>query len=224
MLRVFGHIFFCVYLVPSPQVAIIAGNFDLAEIIKVHKSSDVGKLNCDASGEHPSAEVDGSIKKAERFWTGKLCHLVRTGENVLLCHRKGSLHTQFTNADTLLMRASSNPDFYIIYLRFDRKSVSILYFQFVTDPSFNFEVGDCLLSVPFRETPSYTNRRRAPGPLPSPRSLLRSASDNNLNGDHDHIHSQAPRETRGRRGHSPVPSLRSLPAFGQQHSSLGEVS
>ncbi|CAG11370.1 unnamed protein product, partial [Tetraodon nigroviridis] len=77
--------------------------------------------------------------------------------------------------------------------------------------------------VPFRETPSYTNRRRAPGPLPSPRSLLRSASDNNLNGDHDHIHSQAPRETRGRRGHSPVPSLRSLPAFGQQHGSLGEV-
>ncbi|TMS05784.1 SH3 and multiple ankyrin repeat domains protein 3, partial [Larimichthys crocea] len=77
--------------------------------------------------------------------------------------------------------------------------------------------------VPFRETPSYTNRRRAmPGPLPSPRSLLRSASDNNLNGDHDHIHSQAPREIRGRQGHSPVPSLRSLPALGQQHSSLGE--
>uniref|UniRef100_A0AAQ5Y3D5 SH3 and multiple ankyrin repeat domains 3b n=1 Tax=Amphiprion ocellaris TaxID=80972 RepID=A0AAQ5Y3D5_AMPOC len=61
--------------------------------------------------------------------------------------------------------------------------------------------------VPFRETPSYTNRRRVmPGPLPSPRSLLRSA------------------KIRGRQGHSPVPSLRSLPAFGQQHSSLGEVS
>uniref|UniRef100_A0A3P9LLZ3 SH3 and multiple ankyrin repeat domains protein 3 n=1 Tax=Oryzias latipes TaxID=8090 RepID=A0A3P9LLZ3_ORYLA len=77
--------------------------------------------------------------------------------------------------------------------------------------------------VPFRETPSYTNRRRlTTGPLPSPRSLLRSASDNNLNGDHDHIHSQPPREGRGRQGPSPVPSLRSLPAFGQQHSSLGE--
>ncbi|XP_049430147.1 SH3 and multiple ankyrin repeat domains protein 3 isoform X3 [Epinephelus fuscoguttatus] len=77
--------------------------------------------------------------------------------------------------------------------------------------------------VPFRETPSYTNRRRVtPGTLPSPRSLLRSASDNNLNGDHDHIHVQAPREIRGRQGHSPVPSLRSLPALGQQHSSLGE--
>ncbi|KAM9855036.1 SH3 and multiple ankyrin repeat domains protein 3 [Aulostomus maculatus] len=77
--------------------------------------------------------------------------------------------------------------------------------------------------VPFRETPSYTNRRRMmPGPMPSPRSLLRSASDNNLNGDHDHIHGQGPREIRGRQGHSPVPSLRSLPALGQQHSSLGE--
>ncbi len=29
---------------PHLQVAIIAGNFDLAEIIKVHKVSDVGKL------------------------------------------------------------------------------------------------------------------------------------------------------------------------------------
>nr|XP_040024319.1 SH3 and multiple ankyrin repeat domains protein 3-like isoform X2 [Gasterosteus aculeatus aculeatus] len=77
--------------------------------------------------------------------------------------------------------------------------------------------------VPFRETPSYTSHRHmAPGSLPSPRSLLRSASDNNLNGDHDHIRGQAPRETRGRQGHSPVPSLCSLPAFGQQHSSLGE--
>uniref|UniRef100_A0AAZ3QYF0 SH3 and multiple ankyrin repeat domains protein 3 n=1 Tax=Oncorhynchus tshawytscha TaxID=74940 RepID=A0AAZ3QYF0_ONCTS len=48
--------------------------------------------------------------------------------------------------------------------------------------------------VPFRETPSYTNRRRVlVGGLPSPRSLLRSASDNNLNGES-----------------SPVPSLRSL--------------
>ncbi|XP_013867769.1 SH3 and multiple ankyrin repeat domains protein 3 isoform X4 [Austrofundulus limnaeus] len=77
--------------------------------------------------------------------------------------------------------------------------------------------------VPFRETPSYTNRRRmTTGPLPSPRSLLRSASDNNLNGDHDHIHPPPQREARGRQGHSPVPSLRSLPAFGQLHSSLGE--
>ncbi|XP_036373473.1 SH3 and multiple ankyrin repeat domains protein 3-like isoform X2 [Megalops cyprinoides] len=55
--------------------------------------------------------------------------------------------------------------------------------------------------VPFRETPTYTNRRRVTGAgtLTSPRSLLRSASDNNLNAD-----GRAP-------SHSPVPSLRSLP-------------
>ncbi|XP_077371905.1 SH3 and multiple ankyrin repeat domains protein 3 isoform X5 [Festucalex cinctus] len=79
--------------------------------------------------------------------------------------------------------------------------------------------------VPFRETPSYTNRRRVTGPTPSPRSLLRSASDNNLNGnDTVHILRQTSRESRGRqKGHSPVPSLRSLPAFGQhQGGSLGE--
>lgn len=57
-------------------------------------------------------------------------------------------------------------------------------------------------SVPFRETPSYTNRRRVTvggATLTSSRSLLRSASDNNLNG--------AETSTT----HSPVPSLRSLP-------------
>ncbi|XP_035258013.1 SH3 and multiple ankyrin repeat domains protein 3-like isoform X3 [Anguilla anguilla] len=60
--------------------------------------------------------------------------------------------------------------------------------------------------VPFRETPSYTNRRRVAsgsGTLTSPRSLLRSASDNNLHAD-GHA---AP-------AHSPVPSLRSLPPLG----------
>lgn len=58
------------------------------------------------------------------------------------------------------------------------------------------------LSVPFRETPSYTNRRRVTvggGTLTSSRSLLRSASDNNLNGAETGT------------AHSPVPSLRSLP-------------
>ncbi|CAL8376192.1 unnamed protein product [Arctogadus glacialis] len=78
--------------------------------------------------------------------------------------------------------------------------------------------------VPFRETPTFAARRRAlAGPLPSPRSLLRSASDNNLNGDHgDHGLGHAPREGRGRHGPSPGPSLRSLPALGQKHCSLGE--
>ncbi|XP_062860360.1 SH3 and multiple ankyrin repeat domains protein 3 isoform X2 [Trichomycterus rosablanca] len=56
--------------------------------------------------------------------------------------------------------------------------------------------------VPFRETPSYTNRRRVitgGSTLTSSRSLLRSTSDNNLNG----AEAGTP--------HSPVPSLRSLP-------------
>ncbi|KAM6961408.1 SH3 and multiple ankyrin repeat domains protein 3 [Aplochiton taeniatus] len=91
----------------------------------------------------------------------------------------------------------------------------------------NFDLAEIIKThkasdvVPFRETPSYTNRRRVmAGPLPSTRSLLRSASDNNLNGDHGHAPSL--REGLGRQGHSPVPSLRSLPALGQQHGSLGE--
>lgn len=56
--------------------------------------------------------------------------------------------------------------------------------------------------VPFRETPSYTNRRRVTGgeTLTSSRSLPRSASDNNLN----NVADSGP-------AHSPVPSLRSLP-------------
>lgn len=56
------------------------------------------------------------------------------------------------------------------------------------------------LVVPFRETPSYTKRRRliGAGSLSSPRLLQRSASDNNL-------------KTESRPSYSPVPSLRSLP-------------
>uniref|UniRef100_A0A672MXM3 SH3 and multiple ankyrin repeat domains protein 3 n=1 Tax=Sinocyclocheilus grahami TaxID=75366 RepID=A0A672MXM3_SINGR len=56
--------------------------------------------------------------------------------------------------------------------------------------------------VPFRETPSYTNRRCVTGgdTLTSSRSLPRSASDNNLN----NVADTGP-------AHSPVLSLRSLP-------------
>uniref|UniRef100_A0ACB8FMX1 Uncharacterized protein n=1 Tax=Sphaerodactylus townsendi TaxID=933632 RepID=A0ACB8FMX1_9SAUR len=56
------------------------------------------------------------------------------------------------------------------------------------------------LAVPFRETPSYTKRRRliGVGGLSSPRLLQRSASDNNLKAE-------------SRPSYSPVPSLRSLP-------------
>lgn len=55
-------------------------------------------------------------------------------------------------------------------------------------------------AVPFRETPSYTKRRRilGAGGLSSPRMLQRSASDNNLKAE-------------SRASYSPVPSLRSLP-------------
>nr|XP_006004639.2 PREDICTED: SH3 and multiple ankyrin repeat domains protein 3-like [Latimeria chalumnae] len=70
----------------------------------------------------------------------------------------------------------------------------------------NFELAEIIKNhketnvVPFRETPSYSKRRRfqGSGSLSSPRLLLRSASDNNLNAE-------------GRSSYSPVPSLRSLP-------------
>ncbi|XP_051580621.1 SH3 and multiple ankyrin repeat domains protein 3-like isoform X2 [Myxocyprinus asiaticus] len=72
----------------------------------------------------------------------------------------------------------------------------------------NFDLAEIIKThkasdvVPFRETPSYTNRRRVTGgeTLTSSRSLPRSASDNNLNNVGDTGHA-----------HSPVPSLRSLP-------------
>ncbi|KAJ8245385.1 hypothetical protein GJAV_G00270180 [Gymnothorax javanicus] len=67
--------------------------------------------------------------------------------------------------------------------------------------------------VPFRESPSYTNRRRVVAPsgtLTSPRSLLRSTSDNNLNS----VSASAAVDGHHRHSHSPVPSLRSLPSLG----------
>ncbi|RMB90207.1 hypothetical protein DUI87_33343 [Hirundo rustica rustica] len=70
----------------------------------------------------------------------------------------------------------------------------------------NFELAEIIKThkesdvVPFRETPSYTKRRRllGSGGLASPRLLQRSASDNNLKAE-------------SRASYSPVPSLRSLP-------------
>ncbi|PKU37385.1 sh3 and multiple ankyrin repeat domains protein 3 [Limosa lapponica baueri] len=70
----------------------------------------------------------------------------------------------------------------------------------------NFELAEIIKThkesdvVPFRETPSYTKRRRilGAGGLSSPRLLQRSASDNNLKAE-------------SRASYSPVPSLRSLP-------------
>ncbi|TFJ98744.1 igLON family member 5 [Platysternon megacephalum] len=70
----------------------------------------------------------------------------------------------------------------------------------------NFELAEIIKThkesdvVPFRETPSYTKRRRITGAggLSSPRMLQRSASDNNLKAE-------------SHPSYSPVPSLRSLP-------------
>uniref|UniRef100_A0A8C1G1Z2 SH3 and multiple ankyrin repeat domains 3a n=1 Tax=Cyprinus carpio TaxID=7962 RepID=A0A8C1G1Z2_CYPCA len=72
----------------------------------------------------------------------------------------------------------------------------------------NFDLAEIIKThkasdvVPFRETPSYTNRRHVTGgdTLTSSRSLPRSASDNNLN----NVADTGP-------AHSPVLSLRSLP-------------
>ncbi|XP_058841894.1 SH3 and multiple ankyrin repeat domains protein 3-like isoform X3 [Acipenser ruthenus] len=85
----------------------------------------------------------------------------------------------------------------------------------------NFDLAEIIKNhketdvVPFRETPSYTNRRRVntSGTLSSPRTLLRSASDNNIN-------------TEGRPSYSPVPSLRSLPPHlaGQQAQEVADSS
>ncbi|MGH0127612.1 UNVERIFIED_CONTAM: hypothetical protein FKN15_035252 [Acipenser sinensis] len=85
----------------------------------------------------------------------------------------------------------------------------------------NFDLAEIIKNhketdvVPFRETPSYTNRRRVTtsGTLSSPRTLLRSASDNNIN-------------TEGRPSYSPVPSLRSLPPHlaGQQAQEVADSS
>ncbi|XP_061085242.1 SH3 and multiple ankyrin repeat domains protein 3-like [Conger conger] len=88
----------------------------------------------------------------------------------------------------------------------------------------NFDLAEIIKThkpsdvVPFRETPSYTNRRRgAPGggTLSSPRSLLRSASDNNL------APSPSPSPSPSAvPSASPVPSLRSLPPLGAPGDSL----
>ncbi|XP_069048304.1 SH3 and multiple ankyrin repeat domains protein 3 isoform X2 [Lepisosteus oculatus] len=85
----------------------------------------------------------------------------------------------------------------------------------------NFDLAEIIKNhketdvVPFRETPTYTNRRRVTGSgtLSSPRTLLRSASDNNIN-------------VEGRPSHSPVPSLRSLPPqlAGQQAPEVADSS
>lgn len=59
---------------PPLQVAIIAGNFDLAEIIKVHKASDVGKWTA-VVDYHQASSV---------FYTFKLeCSVRETSDSIM---------------------------------------------------------------------------------------------------------------------------------------------
>lgn len=51
---------------PHLQVAIIAGNFDLAEIIKVHKASDVGKSSIVAVYDQAPSVCDLNVNVVSR--------------------------------------------------------------------------------------------------------------------------------------------------------------
>lgn len=51
---------------PHLQVAIIAGNFDLAEIIKVHKASDVGKSSVVAVCDQAPSVRDLNVNVVSR--------------------------------------------------------------------------------------------------------------------------------------------------------------
>uniref|UniRef100_A0A6Q2ZAW3 SH3 and multiple ankyrin repeat domains protein 3 n=1 Tax=Esox lucius TaxID=8010 RepID=A0A6Q2ZAW3_ESOLU len=139
-------------------------------------------------------------------------------------------HLLFYGADMAAQNASGNTALHVCALYNQDSCTRVLLFRgankeiknYNSQTAFqvaiiagNFDLAEIIKThkasdvVPFRETPSYTNRRRVLVgglPLQSPRSLLRSASDNNLNGDSG-------------------PSLGSLPPLGQhqQHASLGEV-
>uniref|UniRef100_A0A674DDB4 SH3 and multiple ankyrin repeat domains 3 n=1 Tax=Salmo trutta TaxID=8032 RepID=A0A674DDB4_SALTR len=120
-------------------------------------------------------------------------------------------HLLFYGADMAAQNASGNTALHVCALYNQVTHCMVCVVAIIAG---NFDLAEIIKIhkvsdvVPFRETPSYTNRRRVlVGGLPSPRSLLRSASDNNLNGESGH-------------------GLGSLPALGQhqQHASLGEVS
>uniref|UniRef100_A0A663E1R2 SH3 and multiple ankyrin repeat domains protein 3 n=1 Tax=Aquila chrysaetos chrysaetos TaxID=223781 RepID=A0A663E1R2_AQUCH len=130
-------------------------------------------------------------------------------------------HLLFYGADMTAQNASGNTALHICALYNQESCARVLLFRgaskeirnYNSQTAFqvaiiagNFELAEIIKThkesdvVPFRETPSYTKRRRILGAagLSSPRILQRSASDNNLKAE-------------SRASYSPVPSLRSLP-------------
>ncbi|XP_051468050.1 SH3 and multiple ankyrin repeat domains protein 3 isoform X4 [Apus apus] len=130
-------------------------------------------------------------------------------------------HLLFYGADMTAQNASGNTALHICALYNQESCARVLLFRgaskeirnYNSQTAFqvaiiagNFELAEIIKThkesdvVPFRETPSYTKRRRVlgAGGLSSPRLLQRSASDNNLKAE-------------SRAAYSPVPSLRSLP-------------
>uniref|UniRef100_A0A8B9PBG6 SH3 and multiple ankyrin repeat domains protein 3 n=1 Tax=Apteryx owenii TaxID=8824 RepID=A0A8B9PBG6_APTOW len=130
-------------------------------------------------------------------------------------------HLLFYGADMTAQNASGNTALHVCALYNQESCARVLLFRgaskeirnYNSQTAFqvaiiagNFELAEIIKThkesdvVPFRETPSYTKRRRilGAGGLSSPRMLQRSASDNNLKAE-------------SRASYSPVPSLRSLP-------------
>ncbi|KAJ7329391.1 hypothetical protein JRQ81_015565 [Phrynocephalus forsythii] len=130
-------------------------------------------------------------------------------------------HLLFYGADMTAQNASGNTALHVCALYNQESCARVLLFRgaskeirnYNSQTAFqvaiiagNFELAEIIKThkesdvVPFRETPSYTKRRRiiGVGGLSSPRLLQRSASDNNL-------------KSESRPSFSPGPSLRSLP-------------
>ncbi|XP_010123916.1 PREDICTED: SH3 and multiple ankyrin repeat domains protein 3-like, partial [Chlamydotis macqueenii] len=117
------------------QVAIIAGNFELAEYIKNHREADIGNSPLEVDRDQAMLCI---IKKV---YHPTLCKIKM--------HSLGNLCPQALQQRLELRRHRSSP---------------------------------AIAKMPFREAPTYSNRRRRPpSTLAAPRILLRSNSDNNLN-------------------------------------------